>query len=175
MIVAWGNRVGPQFRQRMLEMCFNLRWYWNQAPSDAMSCMAFETGRTFSPSMANAAGSGAVGLIQFMPPTADGLGTTTAALRRMTAVQQLDYVEAYFKPYAARIHSLHDMYLAILLPKYIDADDNAVLFSDGSTAYRQNSGFDANSDGKITKAEVCARVDKMKAEGLQAPNVYEGD
>ena len=39
--------------------------------------------------------SGATGLIQFMPSTARG-GTTTAVLKRMSNVQQLDYVLALF-------------------------------------------------------------------------------
>lgn len=41
-----------------------------------MAAMAFESGETFSPSIKNAAGSGAVGLIQFMPSTAKALGTS---------------------------------------------------------------------------------------------------
>jgi hypothetical protein len=45
----------------------------------------------------------ATGLIQFMPATAKGLGTTTDALKNMTAVEQLDYVYKYFKPYAGKI------------------------------------------------------------------------
>lgn len=47
----------------------------------------------------NAPGSGAIGLIQFMPSTAKGLGTSTSALKQMTAVDQLAYVEKYFAPY----------------------------------------------------------------------------
>ena len=37
--------------------------------ADLMAVMSFETGGTFSPSIPNAAGSGATGLIQFMPST----------------------------------------------------------------------------------------------------------
>ena len=40
---------------------------------------------------------GATGLIQFVPRTARNLGTTTHELGRMTAVQQLAYVEKYYK------------------------------------------------------------------------------
>lgn len=42
-------------------------------------------------------GSGATGLIQFMPRTAQELGTTTSALRGMSAVQQMEYVARYFE------------------------------------------------------------------------------
>lgn len=59
--------------------------------------MAFETGGTFSPGISNGAGSGATGLIQFMPDTARGLGTSTGALAGMTRTQQLRYVEKYFQ------------------------------------------------------------------------------
>ena len=38
-----------------------------------MAVMSFETGGTFDPGIRNAAGSGATGLIQFMPSTAAGL------------------------------------------------------------------------------------------------------
>ena len=41
---------------------------------------------------------GATGLIQFLPSTARGLGTTTDALAGMSSVEQLNYVEKYFDP-----------------------------------------------------------------------------
>ena len=81
-----------------------------------MAAMAFETGRDkFSASSVNRI-SGATGLIQFMPSTAIGLGTTTAALAAMTAEDQLEYVERYFKPYRNRLNTLEDLYMAILWP-----------------------------------------------------------
>jgi soluble lytic murein transglycosylase-like protein len=42
--------------------------------------------------------SGATGLIQFMPNTATALGTSVAALKAMTNVQQLDWVYKYLSP-----------------------------------------------------------------------------
>ena len=50
------------------------------SPVDILSVMAFETGGSFDPAQKNLAGSGATGLIQFMPDTARGLGTTTQQL-----------------------------------------------------------------------------------------------
>ena len=41
--------------------------------ADLYAVMSFETGGTFDPGISNAAGSGATGLIQFMPSTARGL------------------------------------------------------------------------------------------------------
>lgn len=53
----------------------------------------FESGRTFNPSIRN--NIGATGLIQFLPSTAQGLGTTTEALSKMTFKQQLVYLDKY--------------------------------------------------------------------------------
>jgi hypothetical protein len=154
--LAWGRKVSTEFVQALLAMCRRLGWTPELA-AGLMACMAFESAETFSPAIRNGAGSGAVGLIQFMPTTASGLGTTVDALATMTAVEQLAYVEKYFAPYAHRIHTLSDMYMAILMPKYIGAAEDAVLFA-GGVAYRQNAGLDADHDGKITKAEAAAKV-----------------
>ena len=56
----------------------------------------FETAGTFSPSIQNPS-SRATGLIQFMPATARGLGTSVEALRAMTFLQQLKYVDLYLQ------------------------------------------------------------------------------
>lgn len=53
----------------------------------------FESGRTFNPAIRN--NIGATGLIQFLPSTAQGLGTTTEALSKMTFKQQLVYLDRY--------------------------------------------------------------------------------
>ena len=93
-MLAWGKKVSDAFRSRVVEICTNL----GSDPNWLMACMAFESAHSFSPSIVNKAGSGAIGLIQFMPATANALGTTTEHLATMTAVQQLDYVEKYFLP-----------------------------------------------------------------------------
>jgi hypothetical protein len=127
--------------------------------------MAFESGETFSPSIKNAAGSGATGLIQFMPATAKDLGTTIENLELLSATAQLYYVGLYFRRYASRVQSLSDMYMAILLPKYVGKPEDSVLFSSG-VAYRQNSGLDSNNDGKITKLEATRLVQAKLDKGL---------
>lgn len=166
--LAWGARVSTDFVQALFALCASLGWGASHA-GWLMACMAFETGRTFRPDVRNAAGSGAVGLIQFMPLTAARLGTTTENLALLGAASQLAYVEDYMRPYAGRIASLSDMYMAILLPAYIGKPESAVLFSSG-VAYRQNAGLDANTDGRVTKAEASARVQAMLDEGLQPAN-----
>jgi hypothetical protein len=132
--------------------------------------MAFESAGTFRANIKNAAGSGAIGLIQFMPDTAIGLGTSTYLLSLMTPEDQLTYVQAYFRPYAHRIHNLSDMYMAILLPRYVGYPDDQVLFPEDSIAYRQNRGLDTNNNGEVTKGEVCARLYAKREEGLLPHN-----
>ncbi|MGC1549085.1 MAG: lytic transglycosylase [Rhodanobacter sp.] len=165
IVLAWGSRVSTDFARGVFGICRDFGWGADH-PSWLMACMAFETGETFSPSVRNAAGSGAVGLIQFMPSTTAALGTTVENLQLLSAESQLTYVSQYFKPYARRIASLSDMYMAILLPKYIGQPEDAVLFS-GGIGYRQNAGLDTNRDGKITKAEASALIKAKLQRGLQ--------
>lgn len=137
------------------------------SPDFLMSCMAFESGESFSPSIRNAAGSGAVGLIQFMPSTAKALHTTTDALASMSAESQLAYVERYFRPYKGRIRTIEDIYMTILYPKAIGRGADYALFSGSTTAYRQNKGLDADGDGTVNKYEAAAAVRAKYRKGLK--------
>ena len=169
MILAWGAKVSEDFCNRVISPCAS-SFSYEGAASDLMTCMAFESGGTFSADIKNAAGSGAVGLIQFMPSTAIDLGTSTYALAQMSPEDQLTYIQKYFRPYFSRIHSLSDMYMAILMPKYVAATDETVVFFDGTIAYKQNLGLDSNKDGQVTKGEICARLFAKRSEGLTPPN-----
>ena len=135
--------------------------------ADLMAVMSFETGGTFDPSVINAAGSGARGLIQFMPSTARGLGTTTEALAQMSRVEQMQYVEKYLSNKNLRGKGLSDIYMGVLFPAAVGQPDDFVLFGNGATtrgygagskAYAQNKGLDSNGDGSVTKAEAAAKV-----------------
>jgi hypothetical protein len=156
IMLAWGQKVSPRFAQKLMRLCNEFGWSVEHADW-LMACMAFETAETFRPDIKNGAGSGAIGLIQFMPATVARLGYAYRELELMTPEQQLDVVREYFLPYHKRIKSLSDMYMAILLPKYIGKMDSAVLFARGA-AYRQNAGLDKNNDGEITKGEATAKV-----------------
>ncbi len=162
--IAWGAKVAPDFKSKVLKICSDL----GIEPDFLMACMAFETGETFSPSIKNAAGSGATGLIQFMPRTAVGLGTTTEKLAAMTAVKQLDFVKKYFQPYKNRINKLEDIYMAILYPAAIGKPTHHNLFTQGTKAYSQNSGFDKNRDGNITLSEISIKVKNKYSKGLKS-------
>lgn len=52
-----------------------------------------ETAGTFNPAITNSIG--ATGLIQFLPSTAQNLGTSTSALREMSFSEQLQWVDKY--------------------------------------------------------------------------------
>lgn len=164
--IAWGAKVSPVFRDRV-------RWIGetlNVNPDYLMACMAWETGEKFTANVKNMAGSGATGLIQFMPSTAVSLGTTTAKLAKMTAEDQLNYVYKYFRPYKGRLNNLGDVYMAILWPKGVGKPDSYVVFDSG-VAYRQNAGLDINKDGKVTRGECIKKVQDKLAKGLQANNM----
>lgn len=165
--IAWGAKVSRTFRDRVWWICDTL----GIEPDDLMACMAWESGRSFRADKKNMAGSGATGLIQFMPATARSLGTTTDALARMTPEDQLNYVYKYFRPWAGKLKTLSDLYMAILWPKGVGKPDDYALFIQGGAAYRQNAGLDSNRDGRVTKAECSAKLYAMKAEGQRPGNV----
>lgn len=168
--LAWGRKITPTMRN---EVC-RISEFLGINPSWLMACMAFETGGTFSPGVLNKAGSGATGLIQFMPVTALTLGTTTAELAKMSFVGQLQYVLRYFAPIASKLKTLEDVYMAILWPAAVGKPNNYILFRKDDPKhpkrYVQNAGLDWNKDGVITKAEACAKVQMLLLEGMKPGN-----
>ena len=155
--IAWGAKVSKEFKLKVIEVCERLEIN----PDYLMSCMAFETGETFSPSVRNPNGS-ATGLIQFMSNTARSLGTTTNELADMTSVEQMDYVEKYFKPYAGKIKTIEDVYMVIFCPRAVGKPDSYILYDEGRS-YNDNKGLDLNKDNAITKYEAGFKVrEKLK-------------
>jgi hypothetical protein len=163
--IAWGAKVSPTFRDRVWWICDEL----GIDPDWLMACMHWESGGSFSAGVRNAAGSGAVGLIQFMPKTAVTLGTTVDKLAAMTAEDQLNFVYRYFLPYDGKLKSLADTYMAILWPAAIGKPDSYAIFSEG-IAYKQNAGLDVNKDGTVTKVECAAKVMERLVQGQRAEN-----
>jgi Transglycosylase SLT domain len=164
--IAWGKKVSPDFKARIIRCCERLQ----VNPNYLMAAIAFETGGTFSPKALNAR-SKATGLIQFMPRTAQGLGTTTDQLSGMTAEDQLVFVEQYLTPYKGRMETIEDTYMAILFPVAIGKPNDHVLFAEGTKEYEQNRGLDRNKDGQVTKAEAAAQVRTRLEQGLSPANV----
>jgi len=162
MELAWGKKVTAPFKRKVIEISAEL----GIDPNYLMAAMAFESARTFSANIQNSL-SGAVGLIQFMPATAKGLGTSTAALKKMTPLGQLDYVRRYFLPSKGKLKDLSDVYMAILWPRAVGRPASYILFAQGSKQYQQNKGLDVNSDGVVTKVEAASRVQQHLLEGMR--------
>ncbi|MCR5468469.1 MAG: transglycosylase SLT domain-containing protein [Lachnospiraceae bacterium] len=129
---------------------------------DLMTVMAFESSLNHKAVNPN---SGATGLIQFLPSTALRLGTTTKKLKKMSAVEQMDYVYKYLAQYS-NLSNLGDLYMAILWPTAVGKKDSYVLWrkTDPATqgAYERNCGLDVNNDGKVTRKECLKRVLKIR-------------
>lgn len=171
--IPWGNVVSQTFRDRVVWCAEALG-----IPVDyLMAVIAFESAGTFRADIRNMAGSGATGLIQFMPATARGLGTTTDDLSAMTPEDQLNYVYRYFLPYRGRLKTLSDVYMAVLYPKAIGKPESYALFDRSAwpTAYRQNIGLDLNKDGIITKAEASSKVLESLEKGRLSKYVWTGE
>ena len=167
--IIHASKVSVDFARKVIQVSNRL----GINPNNLMAAMHFETAGTFSPSIRNAAGSGATGLIQFMPATARGLGTSTTALAQMSAVEQLDWVERYFAPYRGRMSTLEDLYMAILWPRAIGEPNSYVRWRSGTRTYNMNSGLDTNRDGTVTKAEAAGKVRGSYNAGLEDTRVID--
>lgn len=122
-----------------------------------LRAISFETGGTFNPKAKNP-GSTATGLIQFLEATAKELGTSTAELAKMSATEQLPFVEKYLsrwlKTKGVENPGFGDLYAAIHYPAAVGKDDGFVLYKRGTEAYDVNSSLDSNGDGTVTKGEA---------------------
>lgn len=136
-----------QFAQKVRDYSHLL----NINPDWLMQVMYMETGGTFSPSIVNRSGSGAVGLIQFMRSTAEDLDTSIELLEKMDRIQQLFFVYKYLLPYKNRMKNFGDVYLAVFYPAAMNKPDSWEL-----PAYitRQNKGLDINKNGLISRGEI---------------------
>lgn len=160
--VRGNSNVTPAFLSRVEQMAERL----GAKPEHLLAVMSFETSGTFSPSIRNFIG--ATGLIQFLPDTARGLGTSTEALARMSATEQLQYVEKYLAQpqYRGKIGTVEGIYSAILSGQ-ARPNPNDVLFREGTVAYKQNP-LDWNRNGQITSAEAATPVTARMFGGIKA-------
>ncbi len=111
----------------------------------------------FDASVRNHKGSGATGLIQWMPTTAQDFSITVEQLRNLNHEQQLDYVYEYLnakKGSDKSYESLTDLYLAILYPRAIGEAYCYTLYEQPAKAYQMNSGLDMNKDGSVTVQDI---------------------
>lgn len=83
------------------------------SPRALANLIQFESG--WRPNAVNAT-SGASGLIQFMPKTAAGLGSSVEAIRTMSAAEQWPLVRRYLLPYRGKVADPLDLFLAVFYP-----------------------------------------------------------
>lgn len=124
-------------------------------PNWLMFVMNFESAGTFNPAIQNPYTKG-TGLIQFMPNTAKGLGTSIEQLKNMTNVQQLYYVYKYFK--GRKYNSIFDLYLITFYPYAFGKSDDYVFGSERSLAFaklikKQNPGLGLKGKETISLGE----------------------
>ena len=150
-----GNDYGKEFLDKVKEIAKRL----NCDYKDLLGVMNSESG--INAAAQNKQG-GASGLIQFMPKTAEMLGTTTDKLRQMSPIEQLDYEEECIKR-CKKMAKIPDgqklsggqLYALIFLPARANRE---VLTTSNEAYYKANKGLDANKDGQITKKELDERV-----------------
>jgi hypothetical protein len=166
--VVWGTKVSAGFKQRVESMAEHV----GTKADYLMAIMAFETGRSFNPAQTNNANpkNGPVGLIQFTEVAAKALGTTKSDLAKMTAIDQLDYVEKHLlKKKDLGLGRLEDLYAAVHWPAATGKSLGHVLYSkaEGKAGkfYRANAKLDLNGDGKVTLEEAAKKVRELLDEG----------
>lgn len=136
-------------------------------PDHLLNVMAVETSGTFDPSIKNP-NSSASGLIQFMADTARELGTTTAALRKMTATQQLDFVFKYFDRYfKGRDLSTQGALYSAVGTGNVGRNDSSVVMTSRSRGYAGNAAtWDPNRDGIVRQGEMAAAAQNKLGAGV---------
>lgn len=182
--LCWSKLVPVEFARKVTVGCAQ-RGYLQAAAHWLMGCMAFESGRTFSPSKQNNGGSNFFGLIQFGEIAAKDLAEfyktdlTLDKLKKMSQLEQLDWVFKYFDMWAKRgkkYTQLEDFYLTIFYPAAVGRKADETLFRKDSTdrmeakSFLQNNGFDKNKDGVITIGEICTTIYDIYYQGMDPAN-----
>lgn len=146
--------------QKVIQVSSNL----GIEPAWLLAVMYFESAKTFSPSVRN--GIASVGLIQFTRDKA-GVDYKTIAgkkyylndLAKMSFIQQMDVVEAYYKEASGgkKLTSFIDVYLVTFFPAALGKPDDYVFATKGLSASliaKQNPLFDRDKNEVIHKGEV---------------------
>lgn len=149
-------------REAFIEKVVEIATYLDVQPAHLMFLMWFETAHTLDHRIQNKIG--ATGLIQFMPATARFLGTTTEALKKMSNVEQLEYVKRHLAIFRGKYKDYVDLYCGIFWPAAVGKPDTYRITPD--IVAKQNPLFDLNKDGDIEKAEI------RKALFRQVPEEY---
>lgn len=158
-MLIFEEKIPSAYRSAFVKKLKDIASKYKLNPNWLMALINSETGGTFRADTYNKAGSGAVGLIQFMPSTARQLGTSTSALAKLSAVEQLDWVDKYLAYTAnylgAKIGDIDydDLYLMVFYPAAVGKPNDFVIARSPSATYVQNKGIDDNQDGLLTVSD----------------------
>ncbi|MEO0015069.1 MAG: hypothetical protein RLZZ535_3458, partial [Cyanobacteriota bacterium] len=148
-------------------------------PHALMTIMLFESAGTLNPKKQGpevknkkgvSQGRGR-GLIQFMPATARGLGTSDSALAAMSDVEQLDWVEKYFAQFKGDFGEgkLENLYAAVLAgdPLKVNASDGYTTARKGAVTMMRDFGKKATQLlGNVTAPETRLSVPSLPTVGF---------
>ena len=157
-------------------------------PIDLLSAMNLESARSFDPAKRNP-NSSATGLIQFLESTINGLsgglvdrsgniirrGTVdTEALTYMSRVEQMDWVEKYFRswkwPGGMPNPTLANVYMTIFLPASRFAQPDEIIASPTFRAdayFANKSAYDKDNLGKITPSSITKALESYKLDTIK--------
>lgn len=150
----------PFFMERLKEVASNL----GVNEKDLLGVMRLES--ELNPKALNPT-TNAVGLIQFIPDTARELGYDTEEIYDMSATEQLDLVEKYYKNKVKPGDDIADIYMATFMPAAKYKPDSFVLGNikggrvfklSMAAIYRQNKMFDTDNDGIFTVGDVRNKI-----------------
>lgn len=111
----------------------------------------------------------ATGLIQWMPDVFAGMkkppgyeNVQHADLKDLTAEEQVPLVIQYFKEKGVPANAdIGDYYLAVAAPAFVGKPDSAVVYPQGSEAWKENPAWRPADGGAITAGSIRARARKM--------------
>ncbi|MCI1273376.1 MAG: hypothetical protein LKG27_02955 [Clostridiaceae bacterium] len=142
------QKLGPEFLAKAKEIASRLGCDYQ----DLLALMNSESGLNSS------IGSKYVGLIQMSASAAASVGTSQWALKSMSPVEQLDYVEKFIMNMKVKAGfaptqplSAGELYALVYLPGRARRE---TLCTKGEAYYNCNKGLDYNHDGKITKTDL---------------------
>lgn len=124
----------------------------------------FDIESSFRP---NADNGSHTGLIQMGDPEAAMVGTSRGALRGMSRVQQLPYVQRYFEKRiqqtGVRPTCAGDVYMLVASPFYIRRGFDETLYAPGSKAWSQNPAWrNPQPNGPVTRRGIDNAIQRHK-------------
>lgn len=163
--------IEASFWPKLAEVCSRLRC----KDEDMLAVMMSESG--VNPMARNNNGN-AVGLIQFMPATLSALGFLGGpdAMQRLSATEQLAWVERYFKGHATQgLDSAARIYLFTFTPALgsipESRQDTYVIcgrLGPRAVYYKANEILDRDKNGHITVGDLKRRCEEVKTSAAWA-------